>query len=410
MVEPDAPRRWVVVAEAPFLPARAGGELEHLGFVQAALAAGVLAALIVPTDSDGVDIGREDDLPALRALVAPAPVLLTPRARSVRSGLDPRTPYLIASRPVPGDLVGKVQRLVPDADAVLGFSYKTHKIARVLAEGLRVPVVIRQHNLEGEYYRALAAAAKPPRAWAMRLEALRVNRDERRLERASWLSAIADISASDAETRRRRAKTRVEHVPTFALASAAAEAPMAWRGSDSKAVIFLGSLETATNHDALRWFASRVWPEVLTAVPEATWQIVGRRPTAFVRELALNTPNAELSADVAEPLAYLRSAAVAVNPAVSGSGVNIKLVDYLAVGLPVVSTTRGVRGLNLTAGSDLAVADKPEVFAAQVVTLLSDSVKAWDLARTGHATALRILDRGGSLAQLSRLFVRPGQP
>jgi glycosyltransferase involved in cell wall biosynthesis len=149
---------------------------------------------------------------------------------------------------------------------------------------------------------------------------------------------------------------------------------------------------------------------VLTAVPEATWQIVGRRPTAFVRELALNTPNAELSADVAEPLAYLRSAAVAVNPAVSGSGVNIKLVDYLAVGLPVVSTTRGVRGLNLTAGSDLAVADKPEVFAAQVVTLLSDSVKAWDLARTGHATALRILDRGGSLAQLSRLFVRPGQP
>ena len=89
------------MADSPFIPTHGGGEREHLGFVEAAVEAGLVAALVVPTDTDPGAVGRSDDLDAIRELVAPAPVLEAPRARSLRHGLSVRLPYVVASRPVP---------------------------------------------------------------------------------------------------------------------------------------------------------------------------------------------------------------------------------------------------------------------------------------------------------------------
>jgi polysaccharide biosynthesis protein PslH len=158
----DAPHRWIIVADSPFIPARGGGEREHLGFVELAVEAGLVSALVVPTDDDPEAVGREDDLDALRALVFPAPLITVPRARSHLRALISPLPYVVASRPAPSDLVERVGVAAPDADAVVVFTYKSHEIGRVLAEGLNLPAVLRQHNLEGPYHHALAAAAKPP--------------------------------------------------------------------------------------------------------------------------------------------------------------------------------------------------------------------------------------------------------
>lgn len=88
--------------------------------------------------------------------------------------------------------------------------------------------------------------------------------------------------------------------------------------------------------------AETVWPLVKARVLSARLQVVGRGPTPAERTLVDKTGDAELHADIADPKSYLRQASVAVNPAVSGSGVNIKLVEYLSVGVPVVSTSRGM--------------------------------------------------------------------
>jgi glycosyltransferase involved in cell wall biosynthesis len=397
---PARSRRLVVVAESPFLPAHGGGEREHLGFVEAAVAAGVVAALVLPSDPDPAAVGREDDLVAIRRLVEPAPVISVPRRRSVRRALSPRYPYVVASRPAPPGLVEQVRRAAPDADAVLVFAYKSHRIGRVLAEGLGLPVVLRCHNLEGRYHRALAAAAAPPRAWAVWLEALRVELDERLLERSSWLAGIADISAADAAVRERRARIPVGYVPSFALGTQQPTTGAARTPSPRPTVLFLGALDVATNHDAIAWFAEHSWPLVRAAVPDCRWQVVGRRPTAQVRALVGRTPGAELCADVPEPASFLAAADVSVNPAVSGSGVNIKLVEYLAAGAPVVSTTRGSAGLGLTPGQDLLVADSPGEFAAAIEDLLTGRRDGAQLGAAGQASARQILDTRASLSRL----------
>ena len=296
-----------MVAESVFIPTHGGGEREHLGFVEAAVAAGLVAALVVPVDSDPAAVGRDDDLEAIRRLVDPAPVITVPRQRSVRRALNPRYPYVVASRPAPRDLVEQVRRAAPDADAVLVFAYKSHRLGRVLAEGLGVPAVLRCHNLEGRYHRALARSAAPPRSWAVWLEALRIELDERLLERSRWLAGIADISAADAAVRARRATVPVAYVPTFALGSRELAPDPQRTPSGRPTVVFLGALDVATNHDAVAWFAEHSWPLVRAAVPDCRWQVVGRRPTTQVRALVGRTAGAELHADVAEPAAFLAS-------------------------------------------------------------------------------------------------------
>jgi glycosyltransferase involved in cell wall biosynthesis len=398
--EHPAPRRLIVVAESPFIPTTGGGEREHLGFVEVAAAAGLVAALVIPVDSDPSAVGRDDDLAAIRRLVDPAPVITVPRDRSRRRALDPRYPYVVASRPAPSDLVAQVRRAAPDADAVLAFAYKSHRLGRVLAEGLGVPAVVRCHNLEGRYHRSLARSASPPRSWGIWLEALRIELDERRLERSRWLAGIADISAADAAVRTRRAKVPVSYVPTFALGSRPPAPDHQRRPNARPTVVFLGALDVATNHDAVTWFADHTWPLVRAAVPDCRWHVVGRRPTPEVRELVSRTAGAELHADVAEPAAYLAGADVSINPAVSGSGVNIKLVEYLAAGAPVVSTTRGSAGLGLRPGQDLLVADSPADFAAAVGDLLTGQRDGPRLGATGQASARQILDVQASLDRL----------
>lgn len=393
------------MADSPFLPAQGGGEREHLGFVETAVAAGQVAALVVPADEDPAAHGRQDDLEAIRRLVAPAPVIAVPRRRHWSAALS-RRPYIVASRPTPVGLAAQLRNSAPDADAVVIFSHKSSGIGEDLARELRLPALLRQHNLEGPYHHALAHAAGGAKGALMHVEAWRIDRDERRLERAPWLTAIADISAADAEVRGKRSQVPVAHVPSFALGLAGTTSEPRWQRPEQPTIIFLGALDVATNHDAVAWFAENVWPAVLAAVPTAQWQVVGRKPTPRIAALVGATAGAELHADVADPVDYLRRASLAVNPAVSGSGVNIKLVEYLSVGVPVVSTTRGMAGIGLRAGQDLLVADEAPAFAEAVIRLVTSRTLAAEIGGTGHATARQILDVRSSLSELGSLFTR----
>lgn len=201
-----------------------------------------------------------------------------------------------------------------------------------------------------------------------------------------------------------RSLVPVPHVPSFALGGIETSQREPWVPPAEPVVTFLGALDVATNQDALRWFAGQVWPPVLAAVPGTRWRVVGRKPSDAVRSLIDATPRAELHADVADPVEFLRATSVAVNPAVSGWGVNIKLVEYLSVGVPVVSTDRGMAGIGLRAGEDLLVADDGPGFAAAVVRILTVAGEAVRVGLAGQATADRILDVDTSLDAMTALL------
>lgn len=400
-------QRWIVIADSPFLPATGGGEQEHLGFVRAAADEGLLALLVLP---DGDTVDRQP----YRRLLHDAPILATPRRRNPALLAAPRTPFVVASRPATADLVARARELAPAATGIVLFSYKAHAIGQALARGLGLPAVLRQHNREGAYHRSLAEQSSGLRRWVMRWEASRIDRDERRLADADWLVGTADISADDARWRRAIGARNVVHVPPFALARPGGEdldetgeprpAPDAASPSDPARVLFLGTLDTATNTGALDWLLTRVWPRVLAAEPGVVLDVVGRGPTPAVRRRLAQADRVELHADVPTVAPFLRRAAVAVNPVVSGSGVNIKVVEYLDAALPLVSTSLAVRGLPLRPGTDLEVHDDPEAFADAVLRLLADPATARTMAEAGRARLRELLDTRANLQRIAGLL------
>src|SRR5690606_38013372 len=142
------------------------------------------------------------------------------------------------------------------------------------------------------------------------------------------------------------------------------------------------------NVEAIGWFLDRVWPEVRAqaGVP-VELHLVGSDPPADLRARA--DDREVFVHGYVEDVEPLRTRADAfVVPLLTGSGVRTKIVEALAAGLPVVSTSKGCEGLPLEPG-DLLVADEPEEFAARLLELARSVERREELSRAGRAYAAR---------------------
>jgi hypothetical protein len=139
-----------------------------------------------------------------------------------------------------------------------------------------------------------------------------------------------------------------------------------------KTVIHVGNLELGHCVSGLRWFFEEVWPKVINEIPDVNFILLGMKIEKRLLgqvEIAKNTKLILGALDVSD---YLKRALVYVNPIFAGSGVNMKMIDPLKYGIPVVSTEFGIRGLGF--GQKLeTISDDSEVFAQYIVRLLSDN-------------------------------------
>ena len=387
----DTGVRYIMVAESPFQPANGGGEQESTGMALALAAAGRLAAVVVPTV-------RPLNVEPFRELLGDVPIIESPRSMRPTRLLHPTAPFVIASRRAGPGLVPTLSRVAPGAGAVLVAAYKAHGLGATIAAGLRLPAVLRMHNIEGDYHTSVARSARGPKRAVLALEARRVRRDELALGRAPWLQGIADISSKDAGQRRSTATVPVIHVPPFRSVSLPPP-----RCPDAGSVVFLGALDIATNHDALDWLLGQVWPLVLRQAPDTLLRVVGRRPSAALVNRLAGMAGVELLGDVEDLGPVLSSTALAVNPAVSGSGVNIKLLDYLSAAVPTVTTPLGVAGLDLSPGEGVAVASTAADFAAELCRLLGDHAAAAAMGSSGHRRVSELLSPSAGLQALDSL-------
>lgn len=399
--------RWLVVVEETFVPADSGGRAETLNLLLAARDAGVRLHVVVPGPADvdqhvralegRVDAGAPDDVEP------PVRVTVVPRRTGLLSHLS-LSPYVFASRPLPAGLADRL-RGAP-YDLVVAQSFRVAHLGIALARDLGLPLVVRPHNMESEYFRELARSAPLRLRAPFLVESLKLRLAERRVHRCPSVTAFADLSAQDAQRRARRTRTRVVHLPPPLPA-----APLAPRRAPERdAVLFVGSLDNVHNSEAVRWLVDAVWPLVLLRRPGARLHVVGRRAPGRVRAL-VEGAGGRLTSDAPSTASHLARAAVFVNPVHQGSGVNMKVVDAMRAGVPVVSTWTGGRGLDWRPGRDLLLADRPEEFAAAVAGLLEDDVQRTRLGAAGQRYVRERLDGARAVAQLHDLALgSPGVP
>jgi Glycosyltransferase len=155
----------------------------------------------------------------------------------------------------------------------------------------------------------------------------------------------------------------------------------------SKVLLFVGTLQYPPNVDAASYFAREVFPYVTRQIPDATFVIVGSHPPEKIKKLG-REKNIVVSGWVEDILPYYEQSAACVVPLRAGGGTRLKILESMALGRPVVSTSIGCEGLDVTEGRDILIADTTIEFAASTVRLLMDA----DLRRQLSHNARRLVE------------------
>jgi hypothetical protein len=171
----------------------------------------------------------------------------------------------------------------------------------------------------------------------------------------------------------------------------------------SASIVFLGRMDYFPNIEGAEYFAREIFPLIRQSVPRAEFQIVGSNPSKAVRKLAA-IPGITVTGHVPDVRPYLKNAALAVAPLRIARGTQNKILQFLATGVPVVTTTEAAKGVAAKAGRDFLVADNPKDFAAQVLRLLNDPQLRESLATAGREPLKTAHDWSRSMTILDSLL------
>jgi glycosyltransferase involved in cell wall biosynthesis len=149
-------------------------------------------------------------------------------------------------------------------------------------------------------------------------------------------------------------------------------------------VTLTGAMRYAPNAQAALWLAAEVWPRIRAARPNARLYIVGRDPPAPVTALD-GRDGITVTGTVDDPADWMARAMVCVAPIRAAAGLQNKVLEYLAMGRPVVATTAANEGIGAGPGRDLLIADRAADFADTVTGLLADPARAVALGEAGRA-------------------------
>lgn len=332
--------------------------------------------------------GPGDDLPGLRRALPRCEVVSLPHAAPkqgtrgfalalVRSWLGPQ-PVDLARWKVPAlRALARGRLAAGDVDLVVTDFLVT---APSVPPTGRVPNVLFEHNVEHVIWSRLAAAERRP--WRRRLlsfEARKMKAVEAdACRRASSVLAVSEVDRAGLS--RIAPEAHVDAIPT----GVDVDYFRPDESSTPQGLVFTGAMDWYPNEDGILWFLADVLPRIRASHPGTPFRIVGRNPSARLRAAAEATGGVTVTGTVADVRPDMNAAAVYVVPLRTGGGTRLKVLEALAMGKAVVSTTVGAEGLPLRPDEHLVLADGAESFARAVSSLLGDDTRRRSLGEAGR--------------------------
>lgn len=140
-------------------------------------------------------------------------------------------------------------------------------------------------------------------------------------------------------------------------------------------LVFTGAMDYWPNIEGVQWFVEKIFPRIRAVVPDTNFYIVGSRPTAEIRRLE-RIAGIVVTGFVEDVRDYLAAADVCVVPLRIARGIQNKILEAMAMGKPVVTTSQAFEGIKAVPGEEIITADGEDTFAAAVIGLLQDGRKA----------------------------------
>ncbi len=168
------------------------------------------------------------------------------------------------------------------------------------------------------------------------------------------------------------------------------------------ALFHIGSMNWIPNEEGIRWFLEQVWPKVNSELPELKLYLAGREMPVWLKEL--NQNNIIVVGEVPDAYSFIRSKSISIAPLFSGSGIRIKIIESMALGKAVISTTIGAEGINYTNNENIVIADDPQSTVDAIKELFTNRTKCESIGKNAHALILKEHDNNKLIDDLVRFY------
>ncbi len=176
-----------------------------------------------------------------------------------------------------------------------------------------------------------------------------------------------------------------------------------WGDPVADTLIYSGALTYGANFDAVDFFLRDIFPLILEKRPNVKLSVTGKLDGVPIEKLPKND-NVNFTGFLDDIRPAVAQSWVNVVPLRLGGGTRLKVLESMALGTPVVSTSKGAEGLNVEAGQDLLVVDKPEDFAASVLSILEKESLRKRLSHSGREAVVSKYDWGIIGGELNTLL------
>ncbi len=262
--------------------------------------------------------------------------------------------------------------------------------------------VLDAHNALWLLYKRLWRTMTPgPQKWLL-------NRDWRLLQTyegriCRQFDAVLAVSQEDKAALEEAAGQELDSY-IIPIAIDTAEVTVIEREPAPSHILHIGTMYWPPNIDAVTWFIQEVYPIIRQQRHDVQFDVVGSHPPDELLALNETKQGINVTGYVKDPALYQNKAAVMVVPVRAGGGMRVKILNGLAEGIPIVSTTLGYEGIELTPNQNILVGDTPEEFAAQVLRVLNDPELGHELAANGRKLVGEKYDYRKACVRLDEIY------
>ncbi len=175
--------------------------------------------------------------------------------------------------------------------------------------------------------------------------------------------------------------------------------------SEHAVVSLIGSMNWYPSQSAAVRLLTRLWPAIHAQMPDARLQVIGWGARTALRDY-LDTPGVQIEENVPETRSYFERSSVLLYAPERGSGMKVKVLEALAYGVPVVTTTEGVEGLDAVDGLHAGISDDDQGLIDKTVALLKDMAAQHRQRAAGRALLETQCGPGPTVDQVERLYER----
>lgn len=237
-------------------------------------------------------------------------------------------------------------------------------------------VVLRAHNIEHLIWQRIASESKSllKRCYLRHLARTLKAYEEATILRVDGIVAITPTDAQWFLRSMESRQNRPDHVPSQVISIPFGIIPSRYSANDHltefPSLFSIGAMNWIPNQEGIRWFLEKVWPDIHNQFPGLNYYLAGREMPVWMKQLDI--PGVIVLGEVADAAEFMARSAVMIVPLFSGSGIRIKIIEAMAAGKAIVSTSIGAEGIACRHGEHLLVADTPCEFFEMITACITD--------------------------------------